>query len=50
MPSTSAALLLRALVLCTIHTAITAIAVVPSLCIIAREFCAALQLVARELY
>ena len=29
MPSTSAALLLRALVLCTIHTAITAIAVVP---------------------
>ena len=29
MPSTSAALLTRALVLCTIHTAITAIAVVP---------------------
>ena len=29
MPSTSAALCLRALVLCTIHTAITAIAVVP---------------------
>ncbi len=29
MPSTSAALCLRALVLCTIHTATTAIAVVP---------------------